>query len=42
MKEDKGQFLDIVIFIQAGLVQRVFKALQFGRHHAVAQIHRRV
>jgi hypothetical protein len=37
-----SQLLDIVVFVQAGVFQRIFKALELGRHHALAQIHGRV
>ncbi len=40
-EEGKGQLLDIVVLVQAGLLQRLFKAFELGRHDARAQIHGR-
>ena len=37
----KSQLVYVVVIVQSRLAQRLVELLQFGRHHAVSQVHRR-
>ena len=40
-KSAKAKLVHIVVVVEAGLAQGLVKLLQIGRHHAIAQLHRR-